>query len=56
MLGTVHRVCRNVKRWRNAVMALRWAAAGMMRQASSQMELKRTPMLHSMFHGNARFA
>ena len=24
------RVCRNVKRWRNAAMALRWTAAGMM--------------------------
>jgi putative transposase len=23
-MGTVHRVCRNVKRWRNAAMALRW--------------------------------
>ena len=24
MMGTVRRVCRNVKRWRNAAMALRW--------------------------------
>ena len=30
MMGTVRRVCRNVKRWRNAGMALRWTAAGMM--------------------------
>ena len=30
MMGTVRRVCRNVKRWRNAAMALRWTAAGMM--------------------------
>ena len=30
MMGTVRRVCRNVKRWRNADMALRWTAAGMM--------------------------
>src|SRR5262245_16688601 len=30
MMGTVHRVSRNVKRWRNAAMALRWTAAGMM--------------------------
>ena len=26
MMGTVRRVCRNVKRWRNAAMALRWTA------------------------------
>ena len=30
MMGTVRRVCRNVKRWRNAAMALRWTAAGML--------------------------
>jgi hypothetical protein len=29
-LGTVRQVCRNVKRWRNAEMALRWIAAGML--------------------------
>ena len=28
MMGTVRRVSRNVKRWRNAAMALRWTAAG----------------------------
>src|ERR1700750_2160026 len=28
MMGTVRRVCRNVKRWRHASMALRWTAAG----------------------------
>jgi putative transposase len=28
MMGTVRRVCRNVKRWQNAAMALRWTAAG----------------------------
>lgn len=27
--GTIRRVTRNVKRWRDASMALRWAAAGM---------------------------
>lgn len=32
-MGTVRRDCRNVKRWRNAVMALRWTAAGMMEAA-----------------------
>jgi hypothetical protein len=30
MIGTVRRVCHNVKQWRNAFMALRWTAAGMM--------------------------
>jgi putative transposase len=29
MMGTVRRVCRNVKRWSSASMALRWTAAGM---------------------------
>jgi putative transposase len=29
MMGTVRRVCRNVKRWRTASMALRWTAAAM---------------------------
>ncbi len=28
-LGTVRTVSRNVKRWRNAEMALRWTAAGL---------------------------
>ena len=27
MMGTVRRVCRNVKRWRSPAMALRWTAA-----------------------------
>ena len=30
MMGTIRRVTHNVKRWRNAKMALRWTAAGMM--------------------------
>jgi hypothetical protein len=33
MMGTVRRVCRNVKRWRNAAMALRWTSAGLMEAA-----------------------
>jgi transposase-like protein len=33
MMGTVRHVCRNVKRWRNAAMALRWMAAGMLEAA-----------------------
>jgi putative transposase len=40
MMGTVRRVCRNVKRWRNARMALRWTAAGMMEAAKGFRRLK----------------
>jgi putative transposase len=40
MMGTVRRVCRNVKRWRNAAMALRWTAAGMMETAKGFRRLK----------------
>ena len=40
MMGTVRRVCRNVKRWRNAEMALRWSAAGMMEAAKGFRRLK----------------
>src|SRR2546426_1901284 len=40
MMGTVCRVCRNVKRWRNAAMALRWTAAGMMEAAKGFRRLK----------------
>ena len=39
-MGTVRRVCRNVKRWRNADMALRWTAAGMMEAAKGFRRLK----------------
>jgi putative transposase len=40
MMATVRRVCRNVKRWRNAAMALRWTAAGMMEAAKGFRRLK----------------
>ena len=40
MMATVRRVCRNVKRWRNAAMALRWTAAGMMEAANGFRRLK----------------
>src|SRR5208283_2001040 len=40
MVGTVRRVCRNVKRWRNAAMALRWTAAGMMEAAKGFRRMK----------------
>jgi len=36
----VRRVCRNLKRWRNTVMALRWTAAGMMEAAKGFRRLK----------------
>ena len=29
LMATVRRVCRNVKRWRSASMAMRWTAAAM---------------------------
>jgi transposase-like protein len=40
MMGTVRRVCRNVKRWRNAAMALRWTAAGMLEATKGFRRLK----------------
>jgi putative transposase len=40
MMGIVRHVCRNVKRWRNAAMALRWTAARMMEDAKSFRRLK----------------
>ena len=40
MNGTVRRVSHNVKRWRDASMALRWTAAGMMEAAKGFRRLK----------------
>lgn len=40
MNGTIRRVCRNVKRWRDTSMALRWTAAGMMEAAKGFRRLK----------------
>ena len=40
MNGTIRRVSRNVKRWRDASMALRWTAAGMMEAANGFRRLK----------------
>ena len=40
MMGTVRCVCRNVKRWQNVDMALRWTAAGMMEAAKGFRRLK----------------
>jgi transposase-like protein len=40
MMGTVRRVSGNVKRWRNASMALRWTAAGMLEAKKGFRRLK----------------
>ena len=40
MNGTIRRVCGNVKRWRDASMALRWMAAGMIEAAKGFRRLK----------------
>jgi hypothetical protein len=40
MMGTVRRVCRNVKRWRDASMALRWTSAAKLEAAKAFRRLK----------------
>jgi putative transposase len=40
MNGTIRQVCRNVKRWRDAKMALRWTAAAMLEAAKGFRRLK----------------
>jgi putative transposase len=40
VMATVRRVCRNVKRWRSAPMALRWTAAAMQEAAKGFRRLK----------------
>ena len=40
MMGTVRRVTRNVKRWRNPAMARRWTAAGMLEARKGFRRLK----------------
>ncbi|MCS3695210.1 hypothetical protein ABIF07_000092 [Bradyrhizobium elkanii] len=40
MMGTIRRVTRNVKRWRDAGMALRWVAAGMIKANKGFRRLK----------------
>jgi putative transposase len=50
MMGTVRRVCRNVKRWRHASMALRWTAAAMQEAAKGFRRLracKQLPLLRA---------
>jgi putative transposase len=46
IMGTVRRVCRNVKRWRSASMALRWTAAAMMEATKGFRRLKAHKQLH----------
>ena len=40
MNGTIRQVCRNVKRWRDAKMALRWTGAAMLEAAKGFRRLK----------------
>jgi len=40
VMGTVRRVCRNVKRWRSTSMALRWTAAAMSQASNGFRKLK----------------
>jgi transposase-like protein len=40
VMGTVRRVCRNVKRWRSPSMAMRWTAAAMMEAKKGFRRLK----------------
>ena len=40
MMGTIRRVTRNVKRWQDGRMALRWVAAGMMEATKGFRRLK----------------
>ena len=40
MMGTARRVCRNVKRWRDASMALRWTSAAMLEAVKGFRRLK----------------
>ena len=40
MNGTVRRVCRNVKHWRDDAMALRWTGAAMLEAAKGFRRLK----------------
>jgi putative transposase len=40
MMGSIRRVCRNVKHWRDAAMALRWTAAAMQEAAKGFRRLK----------------
>jgi transposase-like protein len=50
MMGTIRRVCHNVKHWRDALMALRWTAAAMQEATKGFRRLKackQLPLLRS---------
>ncbi len=58
-LGTVRTVSRNVKRWRNAEMALRWTAAGLLEAQKTFRRLKayrQLPMLRKALEDNMKNA
>ncbi|MDR3485680.1 MAG: transposase [Bradyrhizobium sp.] len=48
MNGTIRRICRNVKRWRDAAMALRWTGAAMIEAAKGFRRLKAHKQLPSL--------
>ncbi len=58
-LGTVRQVTRNVKRWRNAEMALRWTAAGLLEAQKTFRRLKayrQLPILRNALEAHLRKA
>ncbi len=58
-LGTVRQVSGNVKRWRNAEMALRWTAAGLVEARKTFRRLKayrQLPILRSALQDHTRKA
>ena len=40
MMGSIRRICRNVKRWRNMPMAFRWTGAAMQEASKGFWRLK----------------
>lgn len=48
MNGTIRQICRNVKRWRDAAMALRWTGAAMIEAAKGFRRLKAHKQLPSL--------
>ncbi len=48
MNGSIRRICRNVKRWRDAAMALRWTGAAMIEAAKGFRRLKAHNQLPSL--------
>lgn len=47
-LWVIRRVCRNVKRWKNAAMALRWTSAAVLEAAKGFRRLKAHKQLPSL--------